>query len=43
MDVEPQGKDGRTFIPVRYASELLGMTVEWVQETKEVLIYDLKN
>lgn len=38
MDVAPEIKDGRTFIPVRYASELLGAEVEWIDSTRTVLI-----
>ncbi|QXM05590.1 copper amine oxidase N-terminal domain-containing protein [Crassaminicella indica] len=38
MDTIPEIKDGRTFIPVRYASEWLGAKVDWNDETKTVLI-----
>ena len=32
MDVAPELKDGRTFIPLRFASELLDCKVEWLDE-----------
>ena len=38
MDVAPEIKEGRTFIPARYASEFLGGTVEWKANTREVII-----
>lgn len=34
----PQIKDSRTFVPLRFISEHLGCTVEWVDETKEIII-----
>lgn len=38
MDVSPEIKESRTFIPARFASELLGATVDWKADTREVVI-----
>lgn len=38
MDVAPEIYEGRTFVPLRYAAELLGATVEWDQDTKTAII-----
>lgn len=34
----PQIKDSRTFVPLRFISENLGYTVQWVAETQEIII-----
>ncbi|WP_053955394.1 stalk domain-containing protein [Inediibacterium massiliense] len=39
MDTTPEIKEGRTFIPVRYASEWLGAKVDWNEETQTVIIH----
>ena len=38
LDVPPAIKNGTTFVPVRYVSEQLGGTVDWMSATKEVVI-----
>lgn len=39
FDVEPYiDENNRTMVPVRFISEKLGATVEWLNETKEVVI-----
>ncbi len=38
MDVAPFVKDNRTFVPVRFVSEVLGHSVEWDEEDREVMI-----
>ena len=38
MDVAPVSINGRTMVPVRFAAENLGCTVEWVDATKEIII-----
>ena len=35
---QPMIKDERTFIPVRFVSEILGYNVSWDDETKEITI-----
>lgn len=39
-DAAPFVEGGRTYVPVRFASEALGACVDWVQDTKTVLIVD---
>lgn len=31
--------NGRTFLPLRFVSENLGLTVEWDSESKEITVY----
>lgn len=38
MDVAPILKDDRTFIPIRFLSESLGLYVEYLPKTKEIVI-----
>lgn len=38
MDVLPVIQDGRTLIPVRFVSEMLGANVRWNGSTREVTI-----
>jgi len=38
MDVEVFIENSRTFVPIRFISEELGCKVEWLNETKEVVI-----
>ena len=38
MDVAPLVVDGRTYIPLRAATELMGMDVKWDNETRTVTI-----
>ncbi len=40
MDVAPFIKDSRTFVPVRFLSEAMGLKVDYKEKTKEVLIED---
>lgn len=39
MSVKPFIIDGRTVVPLRFISEALGATVEWIGETKSIKIY----
>jgi len=38
LDVPPEIKNGRTFVPIRFISELFGADVKWDQKTKKVTI-----
>ena len=38
LDVPANIKDSRTFVPLRFVSEALGAKVEWIGETRTVLI-----
>lgn len=38
MDVAPVIKNGRTFVPVRFAAENLNCKVDWINSTKEAII-----
>ena len=38
LDVAPYIRDSRMMVPVRFISEVLGCKVEWIQETKQVII-----
>ena len=38
MDVQAVIKEGRTFVPVRYVAEALGLTVDWNDETRTVIL-----
>lgn len=40
MDTEAFIKDGRTFIPIRFVAEAMGLNVEWDDAKREVTIYD---
>lgn len=40
FDVPPQIVDSRTLVPVRAISEAMGKKVDWVDETRTVLITD---
>ena len=42
-DVAPTVKDGRTLVPLRAISELLGLQVDWSESTKTVTISSEKN
>lgn len=39
-DVAPFIEDGRTFVPLRFVSEKLGLEVRWINEERKVLIFD---
>ena len=41
MDAAPYIKNGRTMLPVRYVAEALGLSVEWINETRTVIIQDM--
>lgn len=38
MDIAPVAKDGRTYVPVRFAAENLNCKVDWINSTKEAII-----
>ena len=38
MDVAPTELNGRTYIPLRFASEALGCGVTWVEATNEIIV-----
>ena len=38
FDVLPYIKNDRTYVPVRFITEALGASVEWIPETKEVIV-----
>lgn len=38
LDVFPEVKNQRTMVPIRAVAEALGATVDWVQETQEILM-----
>ena len=38
MDVAPVSKNGRTFVPVKFAAENLNCKVDWINSTREVVI-----
>ncbi len=41
MDIAPAVKDGRTYVPVRFAAENLNCKVDWINSTKEaVIVYE---
>lgn len=41
MDIAPIEKNGRTFVPVRFAAENLNCKVDWINSTKEaVIVYE---
>ncbi len=37
-NIAPQIREGRTFLPLRFVSETLGYTVEWVASTQTIHI-----
>ena len=41
MDAAPYIKNGRTMLPIRYVAEALGLSVEWINETRTVIIQDM--
>lgn len=41
IDVAPFIRDNRTYVPIRFASEALGACVDWVNDTRTVLIVDV--
>lgn len=42
MDTAPFLKDSRTFVPIRFISEAMGLNVDWNEKTQEVAIYGRK-
>ena len=38
LDVAPEIIAGRTFVPLRFVSETLGAEVEWIAETKSIIV-----
>jgi len=38
MDVAPLLQNGRIFVPLRFVSEKLGANVDWIAETKQIII-----
>ncbi|QGG47190.1 copper amine oxidase N-terminal domain-containing protein [Heliorestis convoluta] len=38
MDVAPEIRDGRTFLPLRFIGQALGADMEWVAETQTVIV-----
>ena len=42
MDTAPFLKDSRTFVPVRFVAEGMGLNVDWNNHTREVTIYGRK-
>lgn len=38
MDVAPVSQGGRTFVPIRFASENLDAKADWINSTKEIVI-----
>lgn len=42
MDTKPFIKDGRTFVPVRFVAEGMGLNVKWDEKNREVTVYDRK-
>lgn len=40
MDVAPYLKDGRTYVPVRFFAEALGLTVRWDEDARTAVVYD---
>ena len=43
MDVAPFITDGRTMLPIRFVAEALGFNVQWINETRTVLLTDKDN
>jgi uncharacterized protein YjdB len=42
MDVAPYIENSRTFLPIRFVSENLGASVEWINESRQVVVTYLK-
>ena len=42
MDTEPFIKNSRTFVPVRFVAEGMGLKVDWCESTQEVTVYGRK-
>ena len=42
MDTKPFLKDSRTFVPIRFVAEGMGLNVDWDKDTQEVTIYGRK-
>lgn len=40
LDAAPYIKDGRTMLPLRFIAEALGFKVDWIKETKTVILKD---
>lgn len=40
MDVAPYAESNRTYVPVRFFAEVIGMDVEWIQNERLVIIRD---
>jgi len=40
MDVAPYAKHNRTYLPVRFFAEVIGMDVSWIQDAQAVIIRD---
>ena len=38
MDVVPEIINGRTMVPIRFAVENLGCIVDWIADTREIII-----
>ncbi len=38
LDVAPLVKDGRTFVPLRFAAQNLGCQIEWIKSSKSIVI-----
>ncbi|MDD3427568.1 MAG: copper amine oxidase N-terminal domain-containing protein, partial [Caldisericia bacterium] len=38
LDVAPIIVKGRTFVPVRFVSENLGASVEWIAEEEKIIV-----
>lgn len=38
MDVAPVVRNGRTFVPIRFAAENLNTKVDWINSTREAVI-----
>ena len=42
MDTAPFLKDSRTFVPIRFIAEGMGLKVDWDNDTQEVTVYNRK-
>lgn len=38
MDIEPFSQNGRTYVPIRFATENLNAKVDWINSTREIVI-----
>ena len=43
LNITPQIRKGRTFLPLRFLSETLGYTVEWIASTQTIHIKYIVN